>query len=1000
MFELKKLADPAYFNDNRLPAHSDHPYYTSAEEMAEKDMSLRHSLNGLWYFSYAKNLNSRIEGFEKADYDCKNWDTIRVPAHIQMEGYGKPQYTNVAYPWEGHEEIHPGQIPTESNPIASYVKYFTVPQGWKDVYVSFQGVDSAMALYLNGKFVGYSEDSCTPSEFDLTPYLVEGENKMAVQVYRYSSASWIEDQDFWRFSGIYRDVYLYTKPQLHIEDMFIHALPVNDYKDGKLDIEFKWNNDAAKTLNVKLTRRGETILDETQQISGKESAFSAEIKDIALWSAEKPNTYKAVFTVSDESGNTVEIVPQVIGFREFKMDGNIMKINGKRIVFKGVNRHEFDPYNGRAIPADEIENDLIIMKRHNINAIRTSHYPNNSRFYELCDLYGFYVIDETNLETHGSWQIMGQVVDNEDTVPNNNPAWLDIILDRAKSMLERDKNHASIIIWSCGNESYGGKNLFLMSEYFRKADPSRLVHYEGIRWNRSYNDTSDMESQMYPKVAEIKEFLKNDRTKPFICCEYTHAMGNSIGGMHKYTELTDTEELYQGGFIWDFVDQAIWDKDAFGNDVMRYGGDFGDRPCDYNFSGDGIVFADRTLSTKMQDVKFNYQNFDIKPSKDSIEITNKSLFTNADEYDLVVSLAKNGKTIWHKRLSASAAPGETVKVPVAMPQRGDGEYAVTAALVLSKPTFWANAGHEVAFGQYVYKVENAPAAKPVLPPIKVIKSNYYYGVKGEGFDVMFSRDRKTLTSYKYNGVEMIEYMPKLNFWRAPIDNDCGCGMPFDNAQWKIASLYNKCSKVELVENGTESATVKFTYDLATTPKASVDVSYTVTGDGSVKVDMDYKKVEGLPNIPDFGMLFTVPCSYDQIKFYGLGPCDNYIDRKEGARLGIYSTTTHDEVEPYLVPQECGNHCGIRWMRVTDKRGRGIEIANGGTNLEASALPYTPHELENAQHHYDLPKSQHTIVRASLGMYGVGGDDSWGAPTLDEYITKNEDKHLSFIFKGI
>lgn len=1000
MFELKKLADPAYFKDNRLPAHSDHPYYISAEEMAEKTMSLRHSLNGLWYFSYAKNLTSRIEGFEKTDYDCKVWDTIRVPAHIQMEGYGKPQYTNVAYPWEGHEEIHPGQIPAESNPIASYVKYFTVPQGWKDVYVSFQGVDSAMALYLNGKFVGYSEDSCTPSEFDLTPYLVEGENKMAVQVYRYSSASWIEDQDFWRFSGIYRDVYLYTKPQLHIEDMFIHAVPVNDYKDGKLDIEFKWNNDAAKTLNVKLTRRGETVLDETQQISGKESSFSAEIKDIALWSAEKPNTYKAVFTVSDENGNTVEIVPQTIGFRQFKMDGNIMKINGKRIVFKGVNRHEFDPYNGRAIPADEIENDLIIMKRHNINAIRTSHYPNNSRFYELCDLYGFYVIDETNLETHGSWQIMGQVVENEDTLPNSNPAWLDIILDRAKSMLERDKNHASIIIWSCGNESYGGKNLFLMSEYFRKADPSRLVHYEGIRWNRTYNGTSDMESQMYPKVAEIKEFLKNDRTKPFICCEYTHAMGNSIGGMHKYTELTDTEELYQGGFIWDFVDQAIWDKDAFGNDVMRYGGDFGDRPCDYNFSGDGIVFADRTLSTKMQDVKFNYQNFDIKPSKDSIEIKNKSLFTNADEYDLVVSLAKNGKTIWHRRMSASAAPGETVKVPVALPQRGDGEYAVTAALVLKKPTFWANAGHEAAFGQYVYKVETAPAAKPVLPPIKVIKSNYYYGVKGEGFAVIFSRDRKTLTSYKYNGVEMIEYMPKLNFWRAPIDNDCGCGMPFDNAQWKIASLYNKCSKVELVENGSESATVKFTYDLSTTPKASVDVSYTVTGDGSIKVDMDYKKVEGLPDIPDFGMLFTVPCSYDQIKFYGLGPCDNYIDRKEGARLGIYSTTTHDEVEPYLVPQECGNHCGIRWMRVTDRRGRGIEIESNGTNLEASALPYTPHELENAQHHYDLPKSQHTVVRASLGMYGVGGDDSWGAPTLDEYITKNEDKYLSFIFKGI
>lgn len=1004
MFELSKLQNPAYFLDNRLPAHSDHPYYVDEAELADEKMSLRQSLNGLWYFAYAKNLASRIEGFEQADYNCKIWETIRVPAHIQMEGYSKPQYTNVAYPWDGHEDIKPGEIPTENNPIASYAKYFTVPEGWNDVFISFQGVDSAMAVWLNGKFVGYSEDSCTPSEFDLTPYLVAGENKLAVQVYRYSSASWIEDQDFWRFSGIYRDVYLYTKPQLHIEDLFIHAVPENDYKDGSLDIDFKWNNDAVKNLAIELVdAEGNVILAEEQKsISGKTSSFSAKLKDIKLWSAEKPNLYKAVFTVTDEDGKVVEIIPQNIGFREFKMDGNIMKINGKRIVFKGTNRHEFDPYNGRAIPTDEIVKDLIIMKQYNINAIRTSHYPNNSKFYELCDIYGFYVIDETNMETHGSWQILGQATETEITLPNNNPAWLDIILDRAKSMLERDKNHASIIIWSCGNESYGGKNIFTMSEYFRKADPSRLVHYEGIRWDRSYNATSDMESQMYPKVAEIKEFLSQHRDKPFICCEYTHSMGNSNGGMHKYTDLADTEPLYQGGFIWDFVDQAIWGKDRFGNDVMRYGGDFGDRPCDYNFSGNGIVFADRELSSKLQDVKFNYQDYTLKPAKDKVTIINKSLFTNTNVYDLIVTLAKNGKEIWQKKLVADVAAGETGEVAIKLPQLTTGEFAVTASLVLKENTLWAKSGHEVAFGQYVFTNECEAKATQTkqIAPIKVIKSNFNYGVKGEGFEVLFSRDRKTFTSYKYNGIELIEYMPKLNFWRAPIDNDCGCGMPFNCAQWKLASLYTKCTSVELVENGTKSATVKFTYELATNPVATVNVSYTVSGDGSVKVDMDYKKVEGLPAIPDFGMLFTLPCDYDQIKYYGLGPCDNYIDRKEGARLGIFTSTTHDEVQPYLVPQESGNRCGVRWMKVTDRRGRGIEISAAGTELEASALPYTPHELENAQHHYDLPKSQHTIVRASLGMYGVGGDDSWGAPTLDEYITKNEDKHFSFVFKGI
>lgn len=1016
IFDISKLADSTYFADNRLPAHSDHHYYANEEEMLNEEMSMRQSLNGLWYFSYAKNLASRIEGFEKADYNCKIWDTIRVPAHIQMEGYGKPQYTNVAYPWDGHEELNEGEIPTENNPIASYVKYFTVPQGWNEVFVSFQGVDSAMALWLNGKFVGYSEDSCTPSDFDLTPYLVAGENKLAVQVYRFSSASWLEDQDFWRFSGIYRDVYLYTKPQLHVEDLFIHAQPENNYQDGKLTVDFKWNNEEEKQLAVKLVdKHNNVVIDTVETVQGKTSQFVADIKNVELWSAEYPNLYKAIFTVMDKAGNIVEIIPQNIGFREFKMDGNIMKINGKRIVFKGVNRHEFDCYHGRAIPESKIAHDLEIMKLHNINAVRTSHYPNNSKLYELCDIYGLYVIDETNLESHGTWQIRGTVRCDQNTVPNDIGHWHDAVLDRAKSMLERDKNHASIIIWSCGNESYGGKNIFDMSEYFRKADPSRLVHYESVCWDRSenpngkmklampderrYDATSDMESQMYTKVAQIKEFLAKYREKPFICCEYTHSMGNSNGGMHKYTDLTDEEPLYQGGFIWDFADQAIWGKDVYGNEVMRYGGDFGDRSCDYNFSGNGIVYADHSLTSKLQDIKFNYQNFTLKPSKESVTIINKSLFTNTNEYDLVVTLAKEDKQVYRTKLTADIKPGETGTIEYTLPTKLiAGEYVVTASLVLKEETIWGKYGHEVAFGQYVFDVAEVKQPE-ITAPVKLIKSDFNIGVKGEGFKVLFSLDKNMLTSYKYNGVELIEELPRLNFWRAPIDNDYGCGMPFDTAQWKLASMYSKCVDVQLSENLPESVTIQFTYELATRPVAKVVVAYTVTGDGSVKVDMDYAKVEGLSAIPDFGMLFTIPVDYDQIKYYGLGPCDNYIDRKQGAKLGVFTSTAQDEVQPYLMPQETGNHCDVRWFEVTDRRGRGIKISSE-TPFEASALPYTPHELENAKHHYDLPRPHHTIVRASLGMYGVGGDDSWGAPTLDEYITKNENKHFSFTVKGI
>ncbi|WP_303995645.1 glycoside hydrolase family 2 TIM barrel-domain containing protein [Megamonas hypermegale] len=1001
MFDLNKLANPAYFADNRLPAHSDHHYFANECEMNNDEMSMRKSLNGLWYFSYAKNLASRIEGFESTDYDCKIWDTIRVPAHIQMEGYGKPHYTNTPYPWDGHEKVNESEIPQDFNPTGSYVKYFTAPKGWKEVFVSFQGVDSAMALWLNGQFVGYSEDSCTPSEFDLTPYLVEGENKLAVQVYRFSSGSWVEDQDFWRFSGIYRDVYLFTKPQLHIDDLFVHAVPVNDYKDGKLTIDFKWNNEAAKNLAVKMTdNEGNIVIDTVQEnITSTESTFTADLKDVKLWSAEHPNLYKAVFTVTDASGDIMEIIPQNIGFREFKMDGNIMKINGKRIVFKGVNRHEFDCYFGRAIPTEKIAHDLDIMKQHNINAVRTSHYPNNSKLYELCDIYGLYVIDETNMETHGSWMVKGAVREDANTVPNDNPAWHDIIIDRAKSMLERDKNHASIIIWSCGNESYGGKNIFDMSEYFRQADPSRLVHYESIFWNRKYNGTSDMESQMYTKVADIKKFLNEHRDKPFIMCEYTHSMGNSNGGMHKYTDLTDEEPLYQGGFIWDFADQAIWGRDLYGNEVMYYGGDFGDRPSDYNFSGNGIVFADHSPTTKLQEVKFNYQNFVLTPSETSVKIVNKSLFTNTNEYDLVIALAKDGKEVYTTKTSADIPAGETGEVAITLPKFGPGEYTVTASLKLKADTVWAGYGHEIAFGQYVFTCEDT-AAPAQLPPIKLTKGDVSCGIKGEGFEIMFSTDKCTMTSYKHNGVEMIEELPRLNFWRAPIDNDYGCGMPFDTAQWKLASMYNKCTHYEISENGTDSVTFKFTYELATRPSATVVVCYTVTGDGTVTVDMSYDKVEGLPNIPDFGILFTIPVDYDQIKYYGLGPCDNYIDRQEGAKLGIFTSTTAKEMQPYLLPQECGNHCGIRWMEVTDRRGRGIKISAANAPIEASALSYTPHEIENARHHYDLPRPHHTIVRASAGMYGIGGDDSWGAPTLDEYITKNETKSFSFTFKGI
>ena len=549
VFNYELVKDPTYFNDNRVEAHSDHRYFASVEKMEQDVEDYRFSLNGLWKFHYAKNYNCTIPGFEKTEYCCKSWDDIRVPAHIQMEGYDVPQYANVQYPWEGREELQPGEIPTQFNPVASYVKYFEVPETMKGkrVFVSFQGAESGIALWLNGQFVGYSEDTFTPSEFELTPYLCEGENKLAAQVFKWTSSSWCEDQDFFRFSGLYRDVYLYAIPEVHVSDLKVQTLLDDTFTKADLDLVVK----ATKAGKIRITlSKDEKVLQTAEETLQEDSHYVMKVDHPELWSAETPVLYDLLLEVMDEAGNVTEVIPQRVGFRRFEMKDHIMTLNGKRIVFKGVNRHEFSSVSGRYVSREELVKDLVTMKRNNINAIRTCHYPDAVGIYELCDEYGIYMIAECNLESHGSWDLFAeQTGDFSGVVPCDRPEWLDMMLDRVNSMYQRDKNHPAILIWSCGNESFGGKDIYEMSQLYRKLDPTRLVHYEGIVHDRRYNDTSDMESQMYPSVEQIQAFLEKDRSKPFICCEYTHAMGNSCGAMHKYTDLTDTEPMYQGGFI-------------------------------------------------------------------------------------------------------------------------------------------------------------------------------------------------------------------------------------------------------------------------------------------------------------------------------------------------------------------------------------------------------------------------------------------------------------------
>ena len=1011
-FDYSLVKDPQYFKDGRMDAHSDHTYYRDGEEVQEKETSFRYDLNGIWKFHYARNYGSVIPGFEKTEYCCKDWDDIRVPAHIQMEGYDVPQYANVQYPWEGHEDIHPGEIPEHFNPVASYVKYFEVPEEMqgKRLFISFQGAESGIALWLNGHFVGYSEDSFTPSEFELTEYVKEGENKLAAQVFKWTASSWCEDQDFFRFSGIYRDVYLYTVPEVHVYDLQIRAIPDETLSAAALEI--RTNTWGKGEVKITLSKDGETVIEDKKALDGEE-IYAWKVENPVLWSAEDPQLYDLTMEIYNESGELQEVIPQKVGFRRFEMKDGIMTLNGKRIVFKGVNRHEFSSVSGRHVSEEELRKDLKIMKQNNINAIRTCHYPDASLIYELCDEYGIYMIDETNLESHGSWDIAEFTKDYTYVVPHDKPEWLDMMLDRANSMYQRDKNHAAILIWSCGNESFGGKDIFEMSQFFHKADPTRLVHYEGVCHDRRYNDTSDMESQMYPSVEAIKEFLAKDDSKPFVCCEYTHAMGNSCGAMHKYTDLTDTEPKYQGGFIWDYIDQSIYKKDRYGKEFQAYGGDFGERPTDYNFSGNGIAYGgNRDASPKMQEVKFNYQNISAEVSADSVKVINKNLFVNTDIFDCKVTVAKDGKVIRKASLATAVAPlsEEVYALPLAKEEK-PGEYAVTVSFHLKEDKVWAKAGHEVAFGQYVYKVEVPKKACP--EGVEVIRSTHNIGVRGAHFEVLFSVLNGGLTSYKYAGKEMIEAIPKPNFWRAPTDNDCGNLMGMRYGQWKIASMYLShkdfrqgpygSGNVPEVEVNEKTVKVTYTYLMPTTPTSECKLSYEVFGDGRVKTTLIYEPVKELGDMPEFGVIFKFNADYDRVEWYGLGKTETYSDRKKGAKLGIYANKVADNMARYMVPQECGAKEEVRWAKVTDRKGRGMlfEMDENNGPMMFSALPYTPHEMENAMHPYELPEVHYTVVRAAKGQMGIGGDDSWGARTHEEYLLKTDKKmEFSFVFKGL
>ena len=992
------LTDATVFEVNRTPAHSNHKCFTHDPQSGEYS-DLTQSLDGEWRVEIvqASDIDFNEEPFVAENFDDSAFYRTQVPDHLQMAGLLKNKYVNIQYPWDGHENPLEPNVP-ENNHVALYRKKFVVSKRLADtkesrgsVSIVFHGMATAIYVWVNGLFAGYGEDGFTPNEFDITDLLHDGENVVAVACYEYSSASWLEDQDFWRLHGLFRSVELTAQPHVHVVNMQLEADWDAESGTASLDAALSVRNASdAATISATLKDSEGNVVWETSTNADANTTFaSGSLQGLEPWSAESPSLYELEVNVIDQAGDIVEAVVQKVGFRRFRIENGIMTLNGKRVVFKGADRHEFDAKRGRSITEQDMIDDVIFCKRHNINAIRTSHYPNQERWYDLCDEYGIYLIDETNLETHGSWCLPGDVVTAETAVPGSKARWEGACVDRVNSMMRRDYNHPSVVIWSLGNESYTGDVFRAMYKHVHDIDPNRPVHYEGVTKNRDYDDVTDIETRMYEHADVVEEYLKNDPQKPYISCEYMHAMGNSVGNLDEYTAL-ERYPHYQGGFIWDFIDQAIYASQPDGSTRLCYGGDFGDRPSDYEFSGNGLVFADRTPAPKAQEVKQLYSNVHIDVTDRSVSIKNDNLFISTGGYQFVLRILADGEPVWQSErrfdVPADSACTFDVEWPVDLYRANANELVLEVSQRLAEATDWAPAGYELAFGQTV--VARTKAAEDAALPADgiVTVGRWNAGVQGSGREILLSRTQGGLVSYTFDGHEFVLRRPAITTFRALTDNDRGAGHGFERAQWMAAGRYARCvdNVIEQVDEDTLKAV--YTYELATPQCTKITVGYTADTTGRLNLHVEYPGESGeLPTIPAFGIEWTLPVQYSNLRFFGAGPEETYQDRKH-AKLGVWSTDAFKDHAPYLMPQETGNHEEVRWAEITDENGHGLRVsrANGAAPFAVSLQPYSSFMIEEAQHQDELPAPKHMFLRVLAAQMGVGGDDSWMSPVHSQY----------------
>jgi len=994
--------NPEIVGVNKLPQHATLMPYENYEEAKKCDRyasSRCKLLNGNWKFKLYKNYAYRPSDFAQPLYDSHNWDSIQVPGSWTMQGYDQNQYCNVRYPWEGSEDICPPNAPTKHNPVGCYLKRIHINQSLlsKRIVLCFEGVESAFYLYVNGERVGYSESTFNRAEFDITRYLVEGSNVIGVEVYRWCTGSWLECQDMWRMAGIFRDVYIYTTEREYIRDYVIKAEPGEGFKDGYFDVLVKTNG-AYEFLSLDIA-----ILDENGEMAAFDSRYVEEdnvttlksiVTNAKFWSAESPNLYTLVITLKS-NGIPIEYISAKFGFRKIEIRDGIIFFNGERIVFKGTNRHEFDCRTGRYMTEEVMISDILQMKQNNINAVRTSHYPNCPRWLELCDEYGLYIIDENNMETHGTgWsKIIGCP-----QLPASRPEWEKACMERIKALYNRDKNHTCVVCWSLGNESLGGETPKKMYNWIKDADASRFVHFECDR-DPNEKQLSDVQSKMYAKPIDCEEYALTGRDKrPYILCEYTHAMGNSCGSTAEYTTLWDQYPCLQGGFVWDWIDQAIMTTDENGNEYLAYGGDFGENPHDGHFCGNGLLFGDRKPTPKLYEIKKLYQNVDFKDinaEKGVIEIKNKFLFTNLNEFELYWCQCSDKGIFREGSAEIDVKPGEKYVLDLELNKVTSTECYLNLELRVKENTPWCDAGHVVAEQQFVInEFENTYDEPEGDLPLLVADTYGSLRIFCDDVHIRFEkRERNQLYSIKVGGEELLSAPVRLNFWRALTDNDRGSRAGSRLGCWRDAGttpgIYNNTKfsieGYKIIENE-KKVIITCGATICTQPESKASIIYTITSKG-IEVDMQFYPDSSLPEIPEVSMLFELPADFENITYLGNGPHENYIDRNNGVKLGVYNTTVTDMYTDYLKPQECGNRTGIRYATLVGNKKTFTVIAE--PVMEFNASHYLPLELENAWHKKDLPQSDKTVVRVIARQQGVGGYDSWGAKCNEKYMNKTD-----------